>query len=116
MKLGDIVNRVIIEPRKLTEYALNSDNPKGADKAVMFQLYLGFTKDNYEALMAQILAVALEGEAILQRTDEYGQRYQVDLEVQGSEEEQKEIVRTGWIVAPGSDVARLVTLYVRKKQ
>jgi filamentous hemagglutinin len=115
MKLGDIVSRVIIDPRKLTEYALNPDNPKGADKAVMFQLYLGFTKDNYEALMAQILDLVLESEAILQRSDEYGQRYQLDLEIQGAEEGKQEIVRTGWIVAPGSNVARLVTLYVRKR-
>lgn len=35
---------------------------------------------------------------------------------QGAEERQQEMVRTGWIVAPGSDVARLVTLYVRKRQ
>jgi filamentous hemagglutinin len=82
----------------------------------MFQLYLGFSKDNYEPLLEQILAQVLEAEVILQRTDEYGQRYQVDLEIRGVEEGQREIVRTGWIVEPGSDAARLVTLYVRKRQ
>ncbi len=116
MKLGDIVRRLVIDPRKLTEYSLNLDNPKGADKAVMFERHLGFTKDNYQSLLQQILVQALETEAILQRTDEHGQRYQVDLEVRGLEEGQQEIVRTGWIVEPGSDVARLVTLYVRKQE
>ena len=37
MKLGDIVSRVVIDTRKLTEYALNPDNPVGANKALMFQ-------------------------------------------------------------------------------
>lgn len=115
MKLGDIVSRVVIAPRKLTDYALNPDNPKGADKAVMFQRYLGFTKDNYEPLLEQISEQALETEAIVGRADEHGQRYQVDLEIIGIEG-QREIVRTGWIVEPDSEVARLVTLCVRKRQ
>ena len=113
MKLGDIVSRVVIAPRKLTEYDLNPDNPKGAD-TVMFQRHLGFTKDNYEALLEQISDQALETEAIV-GTDEHGQRDQVDLEIIGIEGQQ-EIVRTGWIVEPDSEVARLFTLYVRKRQ
>lgn len=116
MKLGDIISRVVIDPRKLTEYALNPDNPVCADKAAMFQQHLGFTKDNYEALLEQISAIALETEAIVGRSDEHGRRYQVDLEIIGVEEGQREVVRTGWIVEPDSEVARLVTLYVRKRQ
>jgi filamentous hemagglutinin len=115
MKLKDIVSRIFIDPRKLTEYALNPDNPKGTDKAIMFQRHLGFTKDNYELLLERIKAIALDAEATLQRTDIHGQRYQVDLEIEGIEPEKKEIVRTGWIVEPNSSLARLVTLYVRKR-
>ena len=51
----------------------------------------------------------------LQKTDIYGQRYQVDIEIEGMHPEQKEIVRTGWIVEQDSNLARLVTLYVRKR-
>ena len=109
------MSRVLIDSRKFTEYALNPDNPKGADKAVMFRYHLGFTKDNYQSLEEQILTQALEAEAIWQRTDEHGQRYRVDLEIRGVEVGQIEIVRTGWIVQVGSNVARLVTLYVRKR-
>ena len=54
MKLGDIVNGIVIDPRKLTDYALNRDNPVGADKAVIFQRDLGFTIDNYQLLLEQI--------------------------------------------------------------
>ncbi len=116
MKLGDIVSRIVIDPRKLTEYALNPDNPKGVDKAVMFERHLGFTKDNYQLLLQQIETKVLNFEAILQTTDVHGQRYQVDLEIEGVESGQRETVRTGWIVEPKNDVARLITLYVRKRK
>jgi hypothetical protein len=116
MKLGDVVNRIVIDPRKLTEYALNPNNPKGADKAVMFERHLGFTKDNYLLLLQQIESKVLNSEAILQTTDVHGQRYQVDLEIEGVESGQREIVRTGWIVESKQDVARLITLYVRKRK
>jgi hypothetical protein len=116
MKLGDVASRTIIDPRKLTEYALNLDNPKGADKAIMFERHLGFTKDNHQLLLQQIESKALDAEATLQTTDVHGQRYQVDLEIEGIEIGQIETVRTGWIVELKNDIARLVTLYVRKKK
>lgn len=115
MKLGDIVSRIVIDKRKLTDYALNTDNPVGADKAVMFQRDLGFTLDNYQLLLEQISTQALDAEAILGRADQHGQRYTVDLDITGAQG-QREIVRTGWIVEPDSDEARLVTLYVRRKK
>jgi len=115
MKFKDIVNQVQIDPRKLTEYALNLDNPKGLNKAIMFQIHLGYTQDNYEGLLQQIANKALEATAVYQNTDRYGSRYQVDIEITGTEAGKQEIVRTGWLVAPNSDTARLVTLYVRKR-
>jgi hypothetical protein len=51
MKLSDIVSRIEIDPRKLTEYALNPDNPVGADKAAIFQRVLGYNRDNYQLLL-----------------------------------------------------------------
>lgn len=81
----------------------------------MFQRRLGYGKDNYQALFEQIERQVMDCEAIATQKDEYGQRYQVDLEVVGMEADQREIVRTGWIVEPGAeDCARLVTLHVRK--
>ncbi len=116
MKFKDIVTDIIIDPRKLTEYALNPDNPKGADKAIMFKRHLDFTRDNYQILLDRIKIGVLDGEATLQRTDIHGQRYQVDLEIEGIQPGQQEIVRTGWIVEQNTNVARLVTLYVRKRK
>ena len=116
MKLRDLALDIIIDSRKLTEYALNRDNPKGTHKAVMFERHLGFTKDNYQLLLAKIEASILDAEAILQKKDLLGQRYQVDLEITGIQPGQQEIVRTAWIIKPNSNLARLVTLYVRKRK
>lgn len=116
MKLRDIATDIIIDSRKLTEYALNPDNPKGADKAIMFKRHLGFTKNNYQLLLDKIKSTVLDAEAILQKRDIHGQRYQVDLEITGVQLGQQEVVRTAWIIAPNSTVARLVTLYVRKRK
>lgn len=67
-------------------------------------------------LVQQIEMKVINSEATLLTTDVHGQRYQVDLEIEGVRSRQVEIVRTGWIVEPKSDVARLVTLYVRKRK
>ncbi len=115
MKLREIVNKLEINSRKLTEYALNPDNPKGANKAFMFQQHLGYTKDNYQPLLEQIKAKTLDTEATFQFKDEHGERYQIDLEIKGIEPDQQEIVRTGWIRELNAKTARLVTLYVKKR-
>jgi hypothetical protein len=115
MKLKELVEEVIIDPRKLTEYALDLENPKGKDKAVMFQRHLGFTKDNHQLLLDQIYNLVLDADAIPQNEDQFGMRYQIDLQIQGIEAEQIEIVRTGWLIPPNSKQARLITLYIPKR-
>lgn len=116
MKLRETVSQISVDPRKLTEYALDPTNLSGgADKAVLFQRCLGFTQKNYAPLLKQIESQALDAEAILGKMNQHEQRYQVDLVIIGSEGQQ-EIVRTGWIVAPGSDVAKLTTLYVLRRK
>jgi hypothetical protein len=115
MKLRELVDATIIDPRKLTDYALDPENPKGKDKAVMFEKYLGYTKDNYQSLLDQINDLVLDAAAIPQNQDQFGTRYRVDLEIKGIEMQQVEIVRTGWLIPPNSRQARLTTLYITKK-
>lgn len=112
MKLGDVASRVVIDPRKLTKYALNPEHPLGSHKAYIFERTLGFTLDNYEVLLEQIKRAALSAEAHLKRTDAHGSHYTIDLKVTGLEG-QSATVRTGWLVPPNSNEARLTTLYVR---
>jgi hypothetical protein len=94
MRLRGIIRRVVVDARKLTDYALDPENPIGRHKAMVFDRRLGFTRDNYALLLQQVESRALDTDAHLQRTDQHGQHYRVDLEVTGIEGQQ-EIVRTG---------------------
>ena len=109
-----IVSRLVIDSRKLTDYALDLDNPLGRHKALVFERRLGFSKRNAASFQQQIEAFAPKTEAVLQRTDQYGQHYGVDIQVTGTGGQQAP-VRTGWVVPPGSDTAYLVTCYVLRK-
>ena len=113
MKLADVVSRVVIDPRKFIEYALDPASPWGRHKAVVFRRRLGFTRENYADLLTQIEQQALEADATFHSQDDFGRRYAVDLVICGTEGRQA-IVRTGWFVPHGADEARLVTLYVRR--
>jgi len=112
VKLGEIVDRISVDPRKLTEYALNPKAPLGRHKAIVFARVLGFTQENYTNLLTQIESRALDAQATFHSEDEFGRRYTVDLTVKGTEGRQG-VVCTGWLVSPGADEARLITLYVR---
>lgn len=79
----------------------------------MFAQHLGYTKDNYQSLLDQISQKAPDAEAIPQSQDQYGTRYQIDLEIQGIEPEQIETVRTGWLIPENSKQARLITLFIK---
>jgi filamentous hemagglutinin len=114
MTLGEIVSRIVVDSRKLTAYALDSDNPLGRHKALVFERRLGLTISHVASLQQQIETLAPKAQAALQRSDQYGQHYRVDIQVTGTNE-QRAAVRTGWVVPPGSDTAHLVTCYVLRK-
>ncbi|MCB0213042.1 MAG: hypothetical protein KDJ52_27110 [Anaerolineae bacterium] len=114
MKLRDIVNQTVIDPRKLTHYALDPNSPYGKHKAVLFEAILGFTKENHTLLIAQLEAKSLDAEAVYHSEDNFGKRYSVDVTVEGIQGQQA-VVRTGWLVPPKRDIAYLTTLYVKRK-
>ena len=112
MKLADIAGSVRIDPRKLTQYALDADSPIGKHKAVLFERLLGFTKENHAALLGQLAEGAMQADVTLHSEDSFGARYTADIPVKGTEERHA-VVRTGWIIPPGSREAHLATLYVK---
>jgi len=116
VKLREIVEQIFIDSRKLTTYALDPSSLKGGNKAIMFRKHLGFTQDNYQLLLNQIQDKVMDNEATLGVYNEYGQSYQVDILINGIALGQQEIVRTGWIVKPDEDFARLTTVYIRRRK
>jgi hypothetical protein len=112
--LEHFAKRIHIDISKLTRYALDPNSDKGKHKARVFKAMLGYTQANYQSLLDQIQTQALTAEARLKRTDQYGQHIQVDLKVVGPTGK-KAVVRTGWLIETNSDIARLITLYVKEK-
>lgn len=105
------VENATINPKKLTEYALNPDHPVGGNKAKVFERALGYNQSNADDLMRQIYEKLPNSEAVLGKLDEYGQRYTVDILISGPNGNTVN-VRTGWIIKTGSDVPELTTLFV----
>ena len=105
------VENATINPKKLTEYALNPDHPVGGNKAKVFESALGYNQLNADDLMRQIYEKLPNSEAVLGTLDEYGQRYTVDILISGPNGNTVN-VRTGWIIKTGSDVPELTTLFV----
>jgi hypothetical protein len=106
--------RAIVDIRKLRDYCLNPDNPRGSGKARVFAAALGITAEDASELRKRLLEIARTEEAELGELDIYGQRYTVDFEM--VTESGKAIVRSGWIVLHDETVPRLTTCYVRKRK
>jgi hypothetical protein len=54
---------VIVEVRKLRDYCLSPDHPRGRDKPSVFASALGLTADDAEEVREAIRSAALSGEA-----------------------------------------------------
>lgn len=115
MKLTDIVDNIVIDPRKLTHYALDYNSPSGKHKAVLFEKLLGFTKKNYTYLLHQLKTKYLATEMTAHSEDQYGKRYTVELLIEGMEGQQEKVL-TGWLIPTDTTEAHLVTLYIVKKR
>jgi hypothetical protein len=54
----------VVDIRKLRDYCLNPDNPRGSNKARVFSSALGLTVAEAEVLRVKLLDVARTGDAV----------------------------------------------------
>lgn len=106
--------RAVVDIRKLRDYCLNPDNPRGGGKARVFATALGITVTDAEELRKTLLEVARTGEAKLGELDMYGQRYIMDFEMETLRGKAK--VRSGWIILHKESVPQLTTCYILKRK
>ncbi len=106
---------LVISSSKVQGYALNPDHPVGKNKAKVFQNALGYNQSNAEELVEQIQSKVTDYVAVPGKSDQYGQRYSVDIPIIGPNG-RTAIVRTGWIIRSESDKPELTTLYVKEKE
>ena len=100
----------IVEIRKLRDYCLSPDHPRGRHKARVFFSALGLTADKAEVLREALLSAAFLEEATPAEEDEYGRRYVLDFEM--STETGRATVRSAWIVRWDEDFPRFTSCWV----
>lgn len=74
-------DKAFIDTRKLREYCLNPQSPKGRDKARVFASVLGLTMDHDELLKEALLHAAATEECQPGETDHHGSRFTVRFEM-----------------------------------
>ena len=108
MQLPGVANAVI-EPRKLRDYILSSLHPVGRTKAEFF-LGLGYTRENWHVLAADLRQLAEQAEASEVETTRFGTKYEVLGVLTGPAGRPAGIV-SAWIILAGEDFPRFVTAY-----
>ncbi|MEH1875296.1 DUF6883 domain-containing protein [Nostoc sp.] len=99
----------VVDIRKLRDYCLNPEHDDGKHKARLFSSVLGMTADNAEELRQILLETVKTHQVRLERRDEFGQRYTLDLTLEW--QDRSATIRSGWIIEKGSDIPRLTTCY-----
>ena len=102
-------DEAVVDIRKLLDYCLNPQHPRGRNKARVF-VAVGIKVSDAEELRDAILAAAREADAELGVADVYGQRYVVDFDF--SREERTVRIRSTWIVRSEDGLPRLTSCYV----
>ena len=102
----------IVDRRKLRDYCLNHEHPRGKHKARMFQSTLGLTQSDTDELIKEIKERIPETECEEGESDEYGQRFTVDIEIE--KHGMKAVIRTGWIIKRDEIQPRLTTCFVKE--
>ncbi len=103
--------KAIVDERKVREYLLSTSHPVGRFKARFFH-GVGFGPENWREFVAALRDLAATGDAELIEGSEYGRKYLIIGVVRGSKGRTAAVVSV-WILLPGADAPRLVTVYPR---
>jgi hypothetical protein len=102
--------KAVVETRKLRDYCLSPEHPRGRHKARVCASALGLTVDDSQELRRALLAAALSEEALVAEEDGYGQRYMLDFET--GTEMGSAVASSGWMVRSGEDFPRFTSCWV----
>ena len=100
----------VVDVRKLRDYCLSPQHPRGRHKARVFASALGLTYEDVEDLREALLSAAHSQEAVFTDKDQYGERYVLDFEMEA--DAGTVVVRSGWIVRREEGFPRLTTCWV----
>ncbi|WP_254909635.1 WXG100 family type VII secretion target [Micromonospora sp. NBS 11-29] len=98
-----------IDSRKITGYAMNPEHPVGRNKYRVINAATGLGPEDAMTIERQIRDGVQQGSPIHGKTDQYGQRWSVDVPLTGPTG--TILVRTAWILETGAtSPPRLVTI------
>lgn len=80
MKLPN-ADQAVGDMRKLRDYCLNADHPRGRHKARVFKSALEWTVDEVENVRRKLLDAVLHTDASFLGADDYRKRYAIDFTV-----------------------------------
>ena len=103
-------DKAVIEPKKITDYCFNPQHAAGKHKARVFANALDLELEHAGELLAALLDAVRNRQARLGNSNEFGQSYVVDFEME--RERKKATVRPIWIVENAKNYPRLITCYV----
>ena len=110
MKIRDGDNGVV-DLARLQLYCLDPKHPRGVAKARQFEARLGLGSRDAELLRDELLkAVGKSDQAVAGRRDDYGQRYELDVQIKGPGG--TATVRTTWIALAGAGGPKFITCHV----
>jgi hypothetical protein len=102
-------NRAFIQSEKIRDYLLSAEHSVGRFKAAFFGR-MGYSKEGWLCLHADILQLARSGVALKRQLSTFGQKYEVNGILRGPSGREARVT-TIWIVKSGEDFPRLVTVY-----
>ena len=103
-------DNAIVDIVKLRDYCLDPQRPRGRHKARVFAATLGLAQTDAEFLREALRRAAREGDALVGESDEYGDRFTVDFEL--NRRNRRAVVRSAWIVLRGETAPRLTSCFV----
>jgi hypothetical protein len=103
-------DNAIVDIAKLRDYCVDPQHPRGRHKARVFAATLGLAQTDAEFLRESLLRAAREADALVGESDEYGDRFTVDFELNRGN--RRAVVRSAWIVLRGETVPRLTSCFV----
>ena len=97
-----------LDSRKITDYAMNPEHPRGRDKYRVIHSATGLDRSDAALIEQQIRDGVRHGTPVAGKHDQFGQRWTMDVPLSGTQG--TITVRTAWIVEVDSSLPRLVSI------
>jgi hypothetical protein len=102
--------RAVVDIRKLTDYCLSHEHPRGKHKARVFLSALGMTTADAGEFRDALLQKVIFEDCTIGTVDEYGTRYIVDFSY--ARGDRQAMVRSTWIIKASEDTPHLTSCFV----